>query len=45
MQAVPAGPTIPRLVMGDNLDAILAAGRRNSEEHRLVVMDGLFDRP
>jgi hypothetical protein len=40
----PAIPIIPKLVMGDRLDAILAAGQRNSEEGRLVSMDGLFDR-
>jgi SAM-dependent methyltransferase len=43
--AGPSGPTIQRLVMGDNLDAIMASGERNAAEGRLVSMDGLFDRP
>jgi SAM-dependent methyltransferase len=43
--AVPSGPTIQRLVMGDGLSTILAAGQRNAEEGRLVTFDGLFDRP
>jgi SAM-dependent methyltransferase len=44
-RAASSVPTIQRLVMGDALDAILAAGQRNAEEGRLVTMDGLFDRP
>ena len=36
--------TVQRLVMGDALDAILAAGQRNAEEGRLVTYDGLSDR-
>jgi hypothetical protein len=39
----PTGPTIQRLVMGDSLDAILAAGKRTNEEHRQVSFDGVFD--
>jgi SAM-dependent methyltransferase len=45
MMAGASIPTIPRLVMGDRLDAILSAGQRNTDERRLVVTDGLFDRP
>jgi SAM-dependent methyltransferase len=44
-RAVTSMPTIPRLVMGDALDAIMAAGQRNTDERRIVVVDGLFDRP
>jgi SAM-dependent methyltransferase len=41
--AGPAGPTIQRLVMGAHLDAILAAGQRNSAERRLVSFEGVFE--
>jgi hypothetical protein len=44
MSRASAGPSVQRLVMGDGLDAILAAGERNAAENRLVSMDGLFDR-
>jgi SAM-dependent methyltransferase len=44
MSRASAGPSVQRLVMGDGLDAILAAGQRNAAENRLVSMDGLFDR-
>jgi MPBQ/MSBQ methyltransferase len=37
-------PTIQRLVMGDALEAISEAGRRNSEEQRLVAIEAVFDR-
>jgi SAM-dependent methyltransferase len=37
-------PTIQRLVMGDGLDAILAAGERNARERRLVSFEGVFER-
>lgn len=37
-------PTIQALVMGDRRDAILAAGQRNTDEGRLVMRDGVFDR-
>lgn len=36
--------TIQRLVMGDELPAILEAGRRNAEERRLVSVQAVFDR-
>jgi MPBQ/MSBQ methyltransferase len=36
--------TIQRIVMGDTLDAINQAGRRNTEERRLVSVQAVFDR-
>jgi len=30
--------------MGDDLDAILAAGQRNADEGRMVSFEGVFDR-
>jgi len=43
-RAVAQTATIYRLVMGDGLDAILAAGQGNGEEGRMVSMEGVFDR-
>jgi SAM-dependent methyltransferase len=43
--ATPPPATIQRLVMGDRLEAIMAAGDRNSDEGRMVSVDGVFDRP
>ena len=37
-------PTIQRLTMGDALEAISEAGRRNAEERRLVSVEAVFDR-
>jgi MPBQ/MSBQ methyltransferase len=42
--AVPAH-SIQRLVMGDALDAIIAAGHRNRAEGRIVSIQGVFERP
>jgi SAM-dependent methyltransferase len=44
-----AGANIPahaiqRIVMGDALDAIIAAGHRNREEGRLVLVQAVFER-
>jgi ubiquinone/menaquinone biosynthesis C-methylase UbiE len=36
--------SIQRLVMGEGLDAIIAAGHRNREEHRIVMVQGVFVR-
>jgi SAM-dependent methyltransferase len=36
--------TIQRLVMGDRLDAISEAGRRNADERRLANVQAVFDR-
>ena len=36
--------TIQRLVMGDAIDAIMTANRRNVDEGRQVSMEGVFDR-
>ena len=36
--------SIQRLVMGDDLAAIRAAGKRNTEEHRMVMIHAVFDR-
>lgn len=35
---------ISRIVMGEALDAIMAAGLRNREERRIVMMHGVFER-
>jgi len=35
---------IPRLIMGDALDAIITAGRRNRAEGRIVMIQAVFDR-
>jgi SAM-dependent methyltransferase len=54
MTAETAGPTtgaampahsIARLVMGDAIDAIVAAGHRNRDEHRIVSIQAVFERP
>ncbi len=37
--------SIQRLVMGDAIDAIIAAGHRNREERRLVSVQAVFERP
>ena len=42
--AVPAH-SIQRLVMGDALDAIIAAGHRNRSEGRVVSIQAVFERP
>ncbi len=36
--------SIPRIVMGDALDAIIAAGIRNREEGRIVMIHAVLDR-
>ena len=36
--------SIQRLIMGDTLDAIIAAGRRNRAESRIVMVQAVFDR-
>jgi MPBQ/MSBQ methyltransferase len=41
--AVPAH-SIQRIVMGDALDDIIRAGNRNREEHRIVMVQAVFDR-
>lgn len=38
------GPTIQALVMGEHLEAISRAGRRNREEGRLVMVQAVFER-
>lgn len=54
MTAETAGPTsgaavpphsIQRLVMGDAIDAIIAAGQRNRAEGRIVSIQAVFERP
>ncbi|HEX5530754.1 MAG TPA: methyltransferase domain-containing protein [Methylomirabilota bacterium] len=54
MTAETAGPTtgaampahsIARLVMGDAIDAIVAAGHRNRDERRIVSIQAVFERP
>ena len=42
--AVPAH-SIQRLVMGDAIDAIIAAGHRNRSEGRVVSIQAVFERP
>ncbi|HET8533044.1 MAG TPA: methyltransferase domain-containing protein [Methylomirabilota bacterium] len=42
--AVPAH-SIQRLVMGDAIDAIIAAGHRNRAEGRVVSIQAIFERP
>jgi SAM-dependent methyltransferase len=37
--------SIQRLVMGDTLDAIMRAGKRNRDEHRMVMIQAVFERP
>jgi predicted methyltransferase len=37
--------SIQRLVMGDAIDEIIAAGQRNRAEGRLVSVQAVFDRP
>jgi MPBQ/MSBQ methyltransferase len=37
--------SIQRIVMGDRLDAIIAAGHRNREERRIVMTQAVFARP
>jgi SAM-dependent methyltransferase len=37
--------SIQRLVMGDGIDAIIRAGGQNREEHRLVSIQAVFERP
>jgi SAM-dependent methyltransferase len=41
--AVPAH-AIPRIVMGDALDAIVAAGHRNRQERRIVAIQAVLER-
>jgi ubiquinone/menaquinone biosynthesis C-methylase UbiE len=46
----PSGAAVPphsiqRLVMGDGIDAIIRAGGQNREEHRLVSIQAVFERP
>jgi hypothetical protein len=36
--------SIQRLVMGDGLDAIVQAGRRNREEKRIVMIQAVLER-
>jgi hypothetical protein len=38
------GHAIQRIVMGPALDAIIAAGHRNREEQRIVMVQALFER-
>lgn len=54
MTAETAGPTtgaampahsIARLVMGDAIDRIVAAGHRNRDERRIVSIQAVFERP
>jgi predicted methyltransferase len=54
MTADTAGPSsgaavpphsIQRLVMGDAIDAIIAAGQRNRAEGRIVSIQAVFERP
>jgi hypothetical protein len=42
--AVPAH-SIQRLVMGDAIDAIIAAGHRNRAEGRVVSIQAVFEKP
>lgn len=42
--AIPAH-SIARLVMGDAIDAIVAAGHRNQDERRIVSIQAVFERP
>ena len=42
--AMPAH-SIARLVMGDAIDAIVAAGHRNRDERRIVSIQAVFERP
>ena len=37
--------SIQRLVMGDAINAIIRAGHQNREEHRLVSIQAIFERP
>ncbi|HEY7206235.1 MAG TPA: methyltransferase domain-containing protein [Methylomirabilota bacterium] len=37
--------SIPRLVMGNAIDAIVRAGHRNREEHRIVSIQAVAERP
>jgi hypothetical protein len=37
--------SIQRLVMGDAIDAIIAAGQRNRAEGRIVSIQAVFERP
>lgn len=46
----PAGTAVPphavqRLIMGEALEAITLAGRRNREEGRIVMVQAVFERP
>ena len=43
LSAVPRH-SIQRIVMGDGLEEIISAGRRNREEGRIVMVQGVFDR-
>ena len=36
--------SIQRIVMGDALEDIVRAGNRNREEHRIVMVQAVFDR-
>ena len=36
--------SVQRLVMGDALNAIIRAGNRNRAEHRIVMVQAVFDR-
>jgi hypothetical protein len=36
--------SIQRIVMGETLEAIARAGRRNREEHRIVMVQAVFVR-
>jgi SAM-dependent methyltransferase len=44
-EAVTPTPTIQSLVMGETLDAISRAGRRNRDEGRIVMVQAVFERP
>jgi hypothetical protein len=44
-ETAPRTPTIQSLVMGDALEAITQAGRRNRDEGRIVMVQAVFDRP
>ena len=40
----PPAPRHPRIVMGDELDAIMRAGQRNRDEGRIVTIQAVFER-
>lgn len=43
--AAATGPSIQALVMGETLEAISRAGRRNCDEGRIVMVQAVFERP